>query len=254
VTCDYSPLVVDTITVLPTNVMPGEFGSTAITAKLNNEVARLNLPLRFDTSVVMIDSLQFAPGLPLFMDKFYRIDRAAGTVNLTLNCAAADTGMVPGTYTIAEFFLTGGDTAGITTVDTVNTDSLFPLVVTRDTVEKTPVVIPGDIRVGNPTSVDPGNGSGLPEGYALFQNYPNPFNAGTVIEFELPVAAEIRLEIFDILGRRVARPANGRFRAGLHRVYWSGRADNGAEVTSGVYLYRLVTDSGSSTSKMLLLK
>ncbi|MBU2534483.1 MAG: T9SS type A sorting domain-containing protein, partial [Alphaproteobacteria bacterium] len=70
----------------------------------------------------------------------------------------------------------------------------------------------------------------------------------------LPSAAEARLEIFDILGRKVARLTAGPLAAGRHRIPWTGRTDSGAESPSGVYLYRLSTESGSSTAKMLLLK
>jgi len=254
VTVEYSPLLLDTLAVQPTNLMPGELGVTVVMAKLNNSITHLMLPLKFDTNYVTIDSLHFAPGLPLYMNKYYRIYPADGAINITLDRTPPDTGMLPGGYLLAELFLTAGDTAAVTRIDTLNNDSLYPHVITRDAIEKTPFVIAGNITIGNPTSVDPGPDDRLPAGYRLFQNYPNPFNAGTVIEFELPEPAEIQLDVFDILGRKVAQLADGRHAAGRHRIAWDGRTERGEEAPSGVYLYRLTAGNGSTGAKMLLLK
>jgi C-terminal processing protease CtpA/Prc len=88
----------------------------------------------------------------------------------------------------------------------------------------------------------------LPDTY-LFQNCPNPFNPTTEIEFVVPTRAEVRLEVFSILGRRVATLVNGSRGPGRHSVVW----DAGA-VASGVYLYRLKAGDFTATRKMLLLK
>ena len=75
--------------------------------------------------------------------------------------------------------------------------------------------------------------------YALHANMPNPFNAETTIRFELPSPEEVRLEIFDVLGRKIrvlmARYAS----AGSHQVRWDGRDEAGRPVSSGVFVYRL---------------
>ncbi|MCS7212140.1 MAG: choice-of-anchor Q domain-containing protein [Chloroherpetonaceae bacterium] len=74
----------------------------------------------------------------------------------------------------------------------------------------------------------------VPRTFELLQNYPNPFNPTTVISYELPVATEVRLEVFDMLGRRVATLVNARQEAGRYQVSF-----NASELTSGLYLYRL---------------
>ncbi|TVQ07856.1 MAG: glycosyl hydrolase family protein [Balneolaceae bacterium] len=101
-------------------------------------------------------------------------------------------------------------------------------------------------RVG--TSV-PGHGSDLPVTYELRQNYPNPFNPTTQIQFNLPEQAHVMLEVYNIMGQRVATLANGAFRAGRHDVVFDATG-----LASGVYLYHLRTPSFSQTQKMLLAK
>jgi len=67
----------------------------------------------------------------------------------------------------------------------------------------------------------------VPASLALFQNYPNPFNPVTRIEFALPRASHVSLEIFDISGRLVKVLVNKRKEAGRHEVVWDGRAAMG---------------------------
>ena len=94
----------------------------------------------------------------------------------------------------------------------------------------------------------------LPHGFSLAQNYPNPFNPDTRIGFSLAQASDVTLEVLDILGRRVNTLAEGGFAAGDHEVTWDGRNSRGEAVASGVYFYRLQTDDGSLTRKMMLMK
>ena len=85
--------------------------------------------------------------------------------------------------------------------------------------------------------------------FRLDQNYPNPFNPATIIPFHLPVAADVKLEVFDLLGRRVAVLVDGYTPAGQQSIQFDA-----SELASGVYIYRLVTSSASFTRKMLLLR
>ncbi len=94
----------------------------------------------------------------------------------------------------------------------------------------------------------------VPGAYALWPNYPNPFNPQTRITFELPVASNVRLMVYDVLGREVARLAAGSYPAGTHAVTWDGRDATGASVPSGVYLYRIEAGRFTQTRRMTLLK
>ena len=94
----------------------------------------------------------------------------------------------------------------------------------------------------------------LPQDFELGQNYPNPFNPDTRIEFALPEASFVRLEIYNITGARVRTLVNERLSAGRKVAAWDGRDDSGAALASGVYLYRLETGSFRQTRKMVLMK
>ena len=88
-----------------------------------------------------------------------------------------------------------------------------------------------------------------PDKVALFQNYPNPFNPTTQIQYALPEASIVTLEVFNTLGQKVMELVNGQQSAGHHTA-----AFNAPGLSSGVYLYKLTTPSFTETKKMLLIK
>lgn len=94
----------------------------------------------------------------------------------------------------------------------------------------------------------------LPKEVALHENYPNPFNPATAITFDLPEETNVELVVYNLLGERVNTLSDGKFKAGTHRVTWAGRDDNGREVPSGVYLYRLSAGEKDITRRMVLIK
>ncbi|MFZ1685502.1 MAG: FlgD immunoglobulin-like domain containing protein [Candidatus Zixiibacteriota bacterium] len=105
------------------------------------------------------------------------------------------------------------------------------------------------------TGVEEPAGPILPRSFQLGQNHPNPFNPSTVIEYSLASRSDVRLVVVDLLGRVVRTlVAQPRQAAGSYQVIWDGRAGDGAHCSSGVYFYRLETNLGSETRKMILLK
>ncbi len=92
------------------------------------------------------------------------------------------------------------------------------------------------------------------ERLALTQNAPNPFNPRTEIKFSLPSKQVATLRIYNVEGRLVRTLLDGAQDAGAHSVMWSGKNDQGGQVASGLYFYRLRTDAGVLTRKMTLLK
>jgi hypothetical protein len=89
----------------------------------------------------------------------------------------------------------------------------------------------------------------IPNYYSLNQNYPNPFNPTTTISFTLPRAEDVKLVVYDILGREVATLVNEFKQAGIYDVPF-----NASSLSSGVYFYRIETKSFTQTKKMLLVK
>ena len=94
----------------------------------------------------------------------------------------------------------------------------------------------------------------LPSSYSLGPNAPNPFNPSTTIQFALPEATYVRLEIYNVAGQRVRTLIDGLRPAGHHIVQWNGRSEQGQPVASGLYFYRLTTDEFVEQKKMTLLK
>jgi hypothetical protein len=90
---------------------------------------------------------------------------------------------------------------------------------------------------------------GIPEEFGLSQNYPNPFNPSTVIEFALPKESYVRLEVYSLLGQKVATLIDGLQQAG----YYAERFD-GSSLSSGLYFYEFSTGEVSFVKRMLLLK
>ena len=91
-------------------------------------------------------------------------------------------------------------------------------------------------------------------GLLLTSPVPNPFNPQTTVSFNLPSAAEVRLDVYDARGLRVARLVDGHRLAGSHTVTWDGRNENGRSLPSGVYLMRLEAGQLVSTAKMTLAR
>lgn len=94
----------------------------------------------------------------------------------------------------------------------------------------------------------------LPTGYRLAQNYPNPFNPTTEIEYSLPEAGMVCLDVMNILGQTVTTLVDGWQPPGSYVARWDGQNSSGEAVASGVYLYRLRAGEYTSTRKMMLLK
>ena len=126
-----------------------------------------------------------------------------------------------------------------------------------------PVVGAGNVRLGTPGNLDIFVGSPavryaleMPENlvYELSQNAPNPFNPTTTIRYTLSEASDVRLVIYNVLGQPVRVLVNGAQGAGVYNVVWDGRDGQGHEVTSGVYLYRLVAGEHLAVRKMILAK
>lgn len=89
----------------------------------------------------------------------------------------------------------------------------------------------------------------LPVSFSLEQNYPNPFNPSSTIQFSLPEASEVRLDVFTITGQHVSTLVNNRLNSGEHSVTFDG-----SNLASGVYIYRIVAGKFMKTKRMTLIK
>ncbi|NLP09327.1 T9SS type A sorting domain-containing protein [bacterium] len=94
----------------------------------------------------------------------------------------------------------------------------------------------------------------VPQVFNLAQNYPNPFNPETRIDYTLPTAGTVLLEIYNVTGQRVAVLVDAVQTAGMHSVRWHGSDDRNQPLPSGLYTYRLSAGSMTSTRKMLYVR
>ncbi len=90
--------------------------------------------------------------------------------------------------------------------------------------------------------------------YRLYQNYPNPFNPQTTIAYDLLEDADVKLVVYDLLGRVVRVLVNSRQKAAIRSIVWDGTDRYGQKLPSGIYLYRLKAGKFVETKKMILMK
>jgi hypothetical protein len=102
------------------------------------------------------------------------------------------------------------------------------------------------------TSVDDDK-EAIPIEFSLAQNYPNPFNPSTLIGYQLPVACDVVLKVFDLLGREVAVLVDEYKEAGYHEVEFQSAVGNRL-YASGIYYYQLKAGSFIETKKMILIR
>ena len=124
----------------------------------------------------------------------------------------------------------------------------------------------GDVNAGPILSVNSGFGqfflSGLSAGdeepipaeFSLYPNYPNPFNPSTIITYDLAGEANVRLQVYDLMGRMIKNIINEMQPAGHHLAVWNATDNFGNPVSAGVYIYRLQADDHVFNRKMILIK
>jgi hypothetical protein len=93
-----------------------------------------------------------------------------------------------------------------------------------------------------------------PNNFILEQNYPNPFNATTTIQYSLPFDTHVIVKIYDLNGKEIKLLYNEDQTTGFKSINWDGKNNHGQKVCSGVYLYKLQTDNGTLSRKLLLVR
>ena len=94
----------------------------------------------------------------------------------------------------------------------------------------------------------------LPNNFVLYPAYPNPFNPVTTIRYDLPVAADVKITVYNELGNVIMVLQDSYESPGFKSIQWNGRNANGQQVGGGVYLYRIEAGDYQKTMKMILLK
>ena len=94
----------------------------------------------------------------------------------------------------------------------------------------------------------------LPEVFALHQNYPNPFNPVTTIRFDIPEESHVKIDVYNVMGQKVAELVDTYFQPGFYTVNWSGENMLGSALSSGMYFYRIQARDFTAVKKLLLVK
>lgn len=117
------------------------------------------------------------------------------------------------------------------------------------------IIVPGhsthmsNFEEGDPTSAQPVVSSETPQDVRLSQNYPNPFNPATTIEYAVPEGGQVKLEIFDMTGRKITTLVDEPQQAGTYEISWDA-----SDHSSGVYIYRLSAGDIVLSNQMTLVK
>ena len=112
-----------------------------------------------------------------------------------------------------------------------------------------------DLRIAKSEGLAvPGEIEPLPEQFALHANYPNPFNPSTIIPYDVPRQANVRLVIYDLLGQPVRTLFTGHIMPGYYQAVWDGKDSRGRQAASGIYIYSLQAEGTLISRKMVLTK
>lgn len=112
----------------------------------------------------------------------------------------------------------------------------------------------GFIDIKSVTDIDEDDIITLPKEYLLAQNSPNPFNPSTKIQFQLPKTDHVKLTVYNVLGQVVRKLFDEKLEAGSHSIIFDGKDNNGGDIASGIYFYRLEASGFTKSKKMMLLK
>lgn len=244
---------VDTVEVLPGAAfrVPVRMASSSV------NFVGLQIPLQFQSSHVTVDSISFIGSLkpsgsngaghigsgevlisyyPGFSPPPYT-SVAASEGLLAIMHGRVSAAATPGVIAIDSIYQSGLKWVGIGFSDANGMGMYTPA-----------GFVGGALKVLSPTGVGD-NADGLPSGFTLAQNYPNPFNPVTMIEFTLPRASQVHLDVYNVLGQRVEQLVDNSLAAGTHQIVFDGSGH-----PSGIYFYRLTHTAGTQTQKMILLK
>jgi hypothetical protein len=243
---------------------PGDQAVVSVRLANNNiAIAGLTIPLQYSSAYLTVDSVSFVGTLkPDNITGAGYIDEAHGLLRVSYTPGIFED---PPTFSnaqgiLAKIFFRVDEAAQAATVeiDSVNVDSLIAgqfhywqrieIADASGQLSYLPRYIPGAVIISGQSGVDDIL-AGLPTSFGLDQNYPNPFNPTTTISFTLPRAADVKLEVFNVLGQKVVNVLERPMSAGTHQV----ELDAG-NLPSGIYFYRLSHPGGTETKKMVLLK
>jgi hypothetical protein len=224
-------------------------------------MAALDLPLEFSDGVTLEEVVFTGTRAENFDFATAKIDNANNVVVLGMipMIYGENTDLMPGEGEIARLIFHVDDPSLVSLeLNAVTIEGHEPMFVYTEMVDgegrtmvSTPEFSGAIVALANGSQSDP---AAVPATFALKQNAPNPFNPSTQIAFDLPAASHVKLEILNVLGKRVNTLVIEYYEAGSHSVIWDGRDDYGSVAASGIYFYRIEANENQAVKKMMMLK
>jgi len=247
----------DTIRIIDANAMPGGIGAMPIFLKLNDPAKAAYIPLNYDNSTAILDSI--VPNSAAFSSSvnfFNHINAGEAEIGFRIDeTVFSEESVPPGYYNIATLFFTAGISEVFNRVDTLSSDSSGLYVLSETLVRSVPALIPGNLIIGNPTAVDEDQTGKLPDKFELSQNFPNPFNRSTSINLSIDRSIKVSIKIYNLLGQTVHDFGEMVMPAGEHRFHWDGSLKSSSHsAPSGIYFFCVETGQQLQVRKMVLLK
>ncbi len=236
-----------------TNFAPGQTDSLTIELEAQGEENALGFSLNFDASLLAFKNAVVAGGASGATLNVNTSQSANGRVGVALALPAGQT-FSAGNHAIviAIFSVNPNPSADSTTIEFGDQPVAKEIVdANANTLQAS--WIPARVTIGMISSVKNSTDE-VPTSFELGANHPNPFNPSTTITYALPHAVEVKLMIFDMLGRRVRTLVDQRQPAGRYAVTWDGRNEQGENVASGTFIYQLRAGSFVQNRKMAFVR
>lgn len=244
----------DTVRIEDVSVTAGDTGRTPVSVTLTQSVSRVRLFAQYDSRYLKPESFVLSSENPVAVTNSFQVDSIAHTISLIIQSTNIDSLIPAGNWELGTISITAKQEVGSTTLAAVDIDTLYTDLLTADGRRVAPAFRSGTMTIDRTTPVKEDESPLLPTTVSLEQNYPNPFNLTTVIPFSVPVRGRYRLEIFNILGSSVTTLLDEQLSAGEYAITWNGLLTSGRTAPSGIYFYRLKSESGTHVRKMVLLK
>lgn len=255
------PFVMDSIWLAQVQANPGDEVGVDVSLYNEKNLKAVSLALYYGPQYLTFDSAAFVGTRgETAMTKSVQFNSGEKKLWALLTYGDA-TPLTPGTGVLTRLWFTVDAEAPDTDVE-IDTTTYFSIANTYvnltsadGSIQITPFFDYGLVQISMTTDVnDITDETNLPTQYRLAQNYPNPFNPTTVIEFSLPSAGDVKLDVFNILGQRVTTLVDQFLPAGVHQVTFNGKTNSGRPLASGVYFYRLTAGDFTESHKMVLVK
>ena len=216
-------------------------------APIHSETEEISIPLILNTSDEKMNTLLFSMIYPASTLKFKRIEWTQNLNGFQSVINSEEEG---------ELHLAIAGLAGICC-----NGKIAYLIFEKMSTQKSPIELQFTRAIANDTELKDlpilildRNLANVPKQFKLFQNYPNPFNAETVIKYQLPRDAHVKLAIYNSLGQKIKTLADKNQNAGIYSISWNGKNDDGRMIVSGIYLVRFEAGSFTENRKLILLK